>query len=61
VSDGVVEKRTVTLGRRVPGYVVISDGLNEGESIITEGTQKVRDGSDVEIVEHAAANSKPAG
>jgi membrane fusion protein (multidrug efflux system) len=57
VNDGVVEKRGVTLGRRIPGYVVISEGLNEGEAIITEGTQKVRDGSDVEIVEHSAANS----
>lgn len=61
VNDGVVEKRSVSLGRRIPGYVVIRDGLNEGESIITEGTQKVRDGSDVEIIEHKAANSEPAG
>jgi membrane fusion protein (multidrug efflux system) len=61
VNDGVVEKRGVTLGRRVPGYVVISEGLIEGESIITEGTQKVRDGSSVEIVEHTAANNEPAG
>jgi membrane fusion protein (multidrug efflux system) len=60
VNEGVVEKRGVTLGRRVPGYVVVSEGLSEGESIITEGTQKVRDGSDVDIVEHAAASSETA-
>ena len=50
-----------TENESLPGYVVIREGLNEGESIITEGTQKVRDGSDVEILEHAAANREPAG
>jgi membrane fusion protein (multidrug efflux system) len=61
VNDGVVEKRGVSLGRRIPGYVVIREGLTDGESIITEGTQKVRDGSNVEVIEHAAANSESAG
>lgn len=48
VADGVAEKRTVQLGRRVPGFVVISSGLEAGEAVIVEGTQKVRDGSQVE-------------
>ena len=48
VADGVAEKRTVQLGRRVPGFVVISSGLEAGEAVIIEGTQKVRDGSQVE-------------
>ena len=61
VKDGVVEKRGVSLGRRIPGYVVISEGLIDGESIITEGTQKVRDGSNVEVIKHTAANSESAG
>ena len=49
VADGVAEKRPVRLGRRIPGFVVIGDGLSEGEAIITEGTHKVRDGSKVEV------------
>ena len=32
VSDGVVEKRQVQLGRRIPGFVVIAEGLAAGES-----------------------------
>ncbi|MEM1174114.1 MAG: efflux RND transporter periplasmic adaptor subunit [Pseudomonadota bacterium] len=51
VQDGVVEKRTVTLGRRIPGLVIIEDGLAAGEMIITEGTGRVRDGSVVESVD----------
>ncbi len=48
VTDGVAEKRTVLLGRRIPGYVVIEDGVSAGEEVVTEGTNKVRDGSPVE-------------
>jgi membrane fusion protein (multidrug efflux system) len=48
VSDGVVQKRQVRLGRRIPGYVVVSDGIAAGESVVIEGTHKVRDGSSVE-------------
>lgn len=51
VSDGVVEKRVVTLGRRVPGRVVVESGLTSGDIVITEGTQKVREGSIVETVD----------
>ncbi len=48
VSEGVAEKRSVQLGRRIPGFVVIENGLDAGEAVITEGTSKVRDGSEVE-------------
>jgi len=54
VSDGLVEKRQVRLGRRIPGYVVIADGLVPGESVVTEGTHKVRDGTQVETLEAKA-------
>jgi membrane fusion protein (multidrug efflux system) len=47
VADGIAEKRAVTLGRRIPGFVVINSGLTAGEAVITEGTHKVRDGSQV--------------
>ena len=51
VSDGVAEKRAVTLGQRLPGRVVIESGLSAGEVIVTEGTQKVRDGTRVESMD----------
>lgn len=56
VSDGVAEKRRVVLGRRIPGYVSIESGLETGESVITEGTHKVRDGSAVEVSGPASAS-----
>jgi membrane fusion protein (multidrug efflux system) len=55
VADGVAEKRAVELGRRIPGFVVITGGLKAGETVITEGTHKVRDGSAVEMLGQASA------
>lgn len=60
VADGIAEKRRVQLGRRIPGYVVIADGLSAGEFVITEGTHKVRDGSAVEVPEQTTAGSATA-
>jgi len=57
VNDGVAEKRRVELGRRIPGFVVIADGLAAGESVITEGTHKVRSGTVVESFDADAAVS----
>lgn len=52
VGEGnVVERREVRTGRRRPGEVEISQGLAEGERVITEGGQIVRPGSVVTFVE----------
>lgn len=40
-----VEKREVTLGRREPGFVEITDGLRGGDRVVIEGTLKLRDGA----------------
>lgn len=55
INAGVAEKRLVRLGRRIPGYVVVSEGLSGGESVVTEGTHKVRDGAQVESLEAEVA------
>ncbi len=47
VKDGVALKREVTLGRRRPGEVQVTTGLNDGERVVVEGTQKIRDGAAV--------------
>jgi len=49
-ADNVVERRFVQSGRRRPGEVEILEGLGPGELVITEGTQKVRPGQQVEIL-----------
>jgi membrane fusion protein, multidrug efflux system len=47
----------VTLGRRAPGLVEIVSGASAGDLLIIEGTQKVRDGSDVEVIELRTAEN----
>nr|WP_297460870.1 efflux RND transporter periplasmic adaptor subunit [uncultured Halomonas sp.] len=47
IENGVAKQRMVQTGARRPGLVEITDGLNPGESIIVEGTLKVRDGTPV--------------
>jgi membrane fusion protein (multidrug efflux system) len=60
ISDGIAEKRLVQLGRRIPGYVVVSDGLSAGETVVTAGTHKVRDGAQVESFDESIAVSGTA-
>jgi membrane fusion protein, multidrug efflux system len=45
LADGRIARREVTIGRRVPGEVEITQGVAAGERVVIEGTQKVRDGS----------------
>ena len=60
VEDGKVEKRPVTLGRRIPGFVRILEGLEAGDEVVTEGTHKLRDGSSVETLPPQADDARPA-
>ncbi|MET0984820.1 MAG: efflux RND transporter periplasmic adaptor subunit [Steroidobacteraceae bacterium] len=50
VRDGKAERIEVQIGRRRPGEVEIVKGLAPGEQVVTEGTQKVRDGTPVHVV-----------
>ncbi len=49
-ADNQVEKREVRIGRRRPGQVEILEGLEAGERVVAEGTQKARPGAGVEVV-----------
>lgn len=48
VDDGAAQLREVTIGRRVPGKVEVTGGLDPGEVVVIEGVQRLRDGSPVE-------------
>jgi len=61
VVDGKAVKRQVTLGRRVPGLVEITGGISAGALLVTEGTHKIRDGSEVEVVNRHAAEGSGGG
>lgn len=50
VRDGKAVKTQVTTGRRRPGEVEVIKGLSSGDVVISEGTQKVRDGSPVQAL-----------
>lgn len=50
IEDGKAVERQVELGARAPGLAEIRSGLAAGDTIITEGTQKVRNGAPVEII-----------
>lgn len=52
-AEKKAQRRNIRLGRSTPETAVIEDGLKEGETVITEGIQRVRPGQEV--------NPAPAG
>ena len=50
-DDSVIERRQVRTGRRRPGFVEVTHGLEPGEVVVVEGTQKARPGEAVRIIE----------
>lgn len=53
VRDGKAVKTEIVVGRRRPGEVEVLSGLSAGDQVITEGTQKVRDGVPVRTISAA--------
>ena len=49
----LAEMREISTGRRRPGEVEVLRGLAEGEWVISEGTQKARDGQPVIVSSRA--------
>jgi len=60
IKDGKAAKRLVHTGQRRVGAVQVLDGLAAGELVVTEGTQKLRDGASVQLQEAATDNTAPA-
>jgi membrane fusion protein (multidrug efflux system) len=54
VADGKAARREVRIGGRSPGNVEVIGGLEAGERVIVEGTQKVRDGAAVNAIDRVA-------
>lgn len=49
-TDGkVAHQKKVSLGARIGDKIVVNNGLSEGEQVITEGLQKLREGAPVQI------------
>jgi len=66
-DDDKVELRTLEIGPSNGETTVVLSGLAAGERVVMEGTDRLRDGSQVEVVdrarlaEEAAANPKVGG
>lgn len=55
VQDGKAAKRKIVPGSRTVGSVQVVAGVRPGDLVVIEGTQKLRDGSNVKLVESTAA------
>ncbi|HEX5791779.1 MAG TPA: efflux RND transporter periplasmic adaptor subunit [Rheinheimera sp.] len=43
-ADNIVHQTEITIGQRVPGWVEVLSGLEEGDEVVVEGIQKLRSG-----------------
>lgn len=53
-QDTIAKQHKVTLGPKVGGSVVVLSGLNEGDKVITDGFQRLRDGGKIVLGSPAA-------
>ncbi|HEX5155367.1 MAG TPA: efflux RND transporter periplasmic adaptor subunit [Parafilimonas sp.] len=58
-SNKVVQTK-ITIGRRLSDRTFIDDGLKEGQKIVTDGVQKVKDGTVVNPAFDSTKNAQPA-
>lgn len=54
VDSAKVSQRKVSLGKQIGMQVIIHDGLKEGETIVTEGVQNLREGSAITVAQPGA-------
>ena len=60
VEDGRAVRRSVTTGQRQDGRVAILEGVAEGEAVVVRGTQRLRDGAAVKVLNEPATAAAPA-
>jgi RND family efflux transporter MFP subunit len=58
--DTIANQLKVKLGPRIGSDIVIMDGIKQGDNVVTEGFQKLRDGGKIVLGSPAPANSQPA-
>lgn len=57
VEDGKAVQRRIETGQRRQGMVEITDGVSEGDVVVSRGIQSVRDGRPVKVLEKPAADA----
>ncbi|MCL5027860.1 MAG: efflux RND transporter periplasmic adaptor subunit [Bacteroidetes bacterium] len=58
IKNGKVSQQRINIGMNIFGNVIVKDGLNVGDLIVTEGVQKLKDNSPVVIIP-AGSKSTP--
>src|SRR5579863_3525009 len=56
VQDSIALQKKVSLGTRIGGDIVVRSGLTQGEKVVTDGVQKLRDSSVVRLAPPKASN-----
>jgi membrane fusion protein (multidrug efflux system) len=59
-SDGTVHVRTVQLGAQIGPRIIITSGLSGGETVVTEGLDKLKDGMKVSTQPDTATTAPAA-
>ena len=58
IGDGdTVTRRDVTVGHEDAQYAIITDGLKEGEQVVTDGASRLNDGTKVRVTAPVAGNA----
>ncbi|MBL4941654.1 MAG: efflux RND transporter periplasmic adaptor subunit [Colwellia sp.] len=50
----IAVRKSITIGRRLPGVVEVLGGINNDEQVVTEGALKLRDGAKVKVLNQVA-------
>ena len=58
-GDTAVTQRKILVGKQVGKGIIVRDGLKEGDTIVTEGIQNLREGSAISIAKPEAAAAAP--
>lgn len=59
--DGKAKRKPVTVARQADGIVVLSDGVEPGERVVTAGASRVRDGAALDVSEAPVAQGPQSG
>jgi multidrug efflux pump subunit AcrA (membrane-fusion protein) len=49
-KDMRVYRREIMVGRYTPGSVIVTDGLQSGERVVTAGVQELHEGQTVKLL-----------
>ncbi|ADC72812.1 efflux transporter, RND family, MFP subunit [Thioalkalivibrio sp. K90mix] len=50
LDDGTVERVQIRIGRRMPGFAEVLSGIDAGDTVVSEGVSRVRDGQSVRVL-----------